>query len=116
MFSGSLPKQLGDLVNLKDLQLQNNRFTGAIVCSSIHALYVLLTFSLLFAGELPKELPVSLEVLILGDSDDNTNKFTGGIPSEWGLLTNLKRLEMIACGLGGEICMLRTTYESWRCT
>ena len=28
-------------------------------------------------------------------------KFTGGIPSEWGSLTNLKSLDMRYCGLDG---------------
>jgi len=72
----------------------------------------------LFAGELPKELPVSLEVLILGDYDDNTNEFTGGIPSELGALTNLKELKMVACDLHGEICMspsyIRTNAYTFR--
>ena len=61
------------------------------------------------AGELPKQLPTSLEVLTLGVYSDNTNKFTGGIPSEWGALTNLKELEMAFCGLDGK--PLRTRPE-----
>ena len=44
-------------------------------------------------------------MLNLGIDDRNTNKFTGGIPSEWGALTNLKELKMVACGLDGELCM-----------
>ena len=47
-------------------------------------------------------LPTSLEVLNFGERYDNTNKFTGGIPSEWGALTNLKSLKMVACGLDGK--------------
>ena len=39
-------------------------------------------------------LPVSLEVLNFGVNYGNTNKFTGGIPSEWGALKNLKELKM----------------------
>ena len=62
------------------------------------------------AGVLPKQLPVSLEELNLGQFDDNTNKFTGGIPSEWGALTNLKKLRMVNCGLDGEIFMPRTAF------
>ena len=46
-------------------------------------------------------MPPSLEVLSLGEYDDNTNKFTGGIPTEWGSLTNLKELKMAYCGLSG---------------
>ena len=65
----------------------------------------------LLAGELPKQLPTSLEVLTLGeysDYSDNTNKFTGGIPSEWGALTNLKSLKIVACGLDGKPLSIRT--------
>ena len=46
-------------------------------------------------------MPPSLEVLNLGDNSQNNNKFTGGIPAEWGSLTNLKELKMVKCGLDG---------------
>ena len=46
-------------------------------------------------------MPPSLEVLNLGEYSWNTHKFTGGIPTEWGSLTNLKELEMANCGLTG---------------
>ena len=48
------------------------------------------------AGPLPKLMPPSLETM-----DLTSNKFTGGIPSEWGSLTNLKELKLAACGLDG---------------
>ena len=48
------------------------------------------------AGTLPM-MPPSLEVLNMYDA----GKFTGGIPSEWGSLTNLKSLDMYDCGLDG---------------
>ena len=57
---------------------------------------------MLFAGELPKELPISLEVLVVSG-----NKFTGGIPSEWGAFTNLKELKMVGCGLDGKALSTR---------
>ena len=41
-------------------------------------------------------MPISIEILNL-----NYNKFTGGIPSEWGSLTKLKSLNMCYCGLDG---------------
>ena len=72
---------------------------------------VFITFALFFLpGPLPKQLPVSLEVLDLsGGADetryggqDNRHKFTGGIPSEWGALTNLKELKMPNSGLDGK--------------
>ena len=53
-------------------------------------------------------LPISLEVFNLGDDWENTNKFTGGIPSEWGALANLKVLKMVACGLDGKLLSTRT--------
>ena len=46
-------------------------------------------------------MPPSLEELILDGGYDTPHKFTGGIPSEWGSLTNLKKLSMVRCGLDG---------------
>ena len=46
-------------------------------------------------------MPPSLEILNLGYDRYNTNKFTGGIPAEWGSLTNLKELKLARCGLDG---------------
>ena len=54
------------------------------------------------SGELPKELPVSLEVLDVSGTDRNPHKFIGGIPPEWGALTNLKELKMARCSLDGK--------------
>ena len=60
------------------------------------------------AGPLPKVMPVSLEILNLGDNYRNNNKFTGGIPAEWSSMTNLKELQMASCGLDGEfVCTIR---------
>ena len=42
----------------------------------------------------------SLEELVL-DGLRLPHKFTGGIPAEWGSLTNLKKLSMRNCGLDG---------------
>ena len=61
-------------------------------------------------------LPTSLEVLDVGGmyydshvngSVYNPHKFTGGIPSEWGTLTNLKELKMANCGLDGKLLSTR---------
>ena len=35
-FVGELPKELGNLVNVKCLELQRNGFAGTIVCPSVH--------------------------------------------------------------------------------
>ena len=44
-------------------------------------------------------LPPSLEIL-----NASVNMFTGGIPKEWGSLTNMKQLIMSSCGLDGAVC------------
>ena len=59
---------------------------------------------------MPKVLPASLEVLDLSGRDGNWSNyphhtFTGGIPSEWGALTNLKELKIAHCGLDGKPLM-----------
>ena len=46
-------------------------------------------------------MPPSLEELILDGAYSEPHKFTGGIPPEWGSLTNLKKLSMKFCGLDG---------------
>ena len=43
-------------------------------------------------------MPPSLEQL---DLSGPFQKFTGGIPTEWGSLTNLKKLRVARCGLTG---------------
>ena len=101
---GTITADVAIFTKLKKLQLKAMGLDGK-TCMSQHTCVVrLLSFPSRFAGELPKLLPVSLEVLNLGD------EFTGGIPSEWGALTNLKELRMVACGLDGELCMPQHTY------
>ena len=46
-------------------------------------------------------MPPSLEKLNLGVGYAETNKFSGGIPTEWSSLTNLKELKMAYCALSG---------------
>ena len=57
-------------------------------------------------------LPTSLGVLDLSGGDPRftgtPHKFTGGIPPEWGALTNLKELKMAFCGLDGKLLSTRT--------
>ena len=107
----TLPSNIGELGDdITELNLRYCSLTGPR-STRTERLRILLTnlqtLSLL-SGALPKVLPVSLEVLNLGDSNSNTNKFTGGIPSEWGALTNLKELTMANCGLGGKLLSTHT--------
>jgi hypothetical protein len=53
-------------------------------------------------------LPTSLEVLDVSGLYRTPHKFTGGIPSEWGALTNLKELKMAYCGLDGKLLSIRS--------
>ena len=47
-------------------------------------------------------MPVSLEILNLSGMWGRTpHAFTGGIPTEWSSMTNLKELHMRYCGLIG---------------
>ena len=62
-----------------------------------------------FPGELPKQLPVSLEVLqVSGPGEEHWHKLTGGIPPELSAQkTNLKQLGMYNCGLDGKLLDIR---------
>ena len=62
------------------------------------------------AGPLPKVMPVSLEILNLSGGEFKPHKFTGGIPAEWSLMTNLKELKMANCGLDGGSWFLQIYY------
>ena len=54
-------------------------------------------------------MPTSLEILNMNQA----GKFTGGIPAEWGSLTNLKELKMAACGLDGAcLCCINSLREA----
>ena len=110
-FAGQLPKELGKLVNLKVFNARSNMLRGGLSTRSERFNFATEIDVAFYAGPLPNVLPISLEVFNLGGYSNNTNKFTGGIPSEWGALTNLKELSMVACGLGGK--PLRTRPTTW---
>ena len=68
---------------------------------------------------MPKVLPTSLEILDISGGDNyvdgrDHHKFTGGIPPEWGALTNLKQLKMARCGLDGAFGSTRSERFSRR--
>ena len=53
-------------------------------------------------------MPTSIETLELSIN----KKFTGGIPSEWGSLKNLRSLNMYGCGIGGAcVCRDMPSYH-----
>ena len=55
IFAGELPKELGNLVNLKELELTGNGFGGEKLLT-VPSIYVVTEFLHFFAGEVPKEL------------------------------------------------------------
>ena len=111
-YSGELPKELGDLVSLKEFNVSNNKLRGGPSTRSERFIFATEIDVFFDAGPLPKVLLISLEVFNLGDDWGNTNTFTGGIPSEWGALENLKELKMAACGLDAKL--LSTRSERFR--
>ena len=102
--------QLGDDITVLDLSYCSLR---GPLSTRTELLRILLTICALFAGELPKHFPLSLETLQFGPDEawhGNSNKFEGGIPAEWGSLTNLKKLNVMKCGLDGKPLSIRTEY------
>ena len=100
--SGEIPPELGNLVNLKTLYLRGNQLSGEIPPElgnlvNLKALY--LTGNQL-SGEIPPELGnlVNLKAL-----DLPKNQLSGEIPPELGNLVNLKELDLRGNQLSGEI-------------
>ena len=110
----TLPPNIGELGDdITVLNLSYCSLTGSLSIRSERFIFATEIDVAFYAGPLPKMLPISLEVFHLGDNFRKTNKFTGGIPSEWGALTNLKELKIVACGLDGK--PLRTRSERVIC-
>ncbi len=100
--SGGIPPELGDLVNLQELVLNNNDLTGAIP-TELGTLANLRELDLRYndlTGAIPPELGdlESLERLTLHE-----NYFSGGIPPELGDLANLRELDLRNNDLSGAI-------------
>ncbi len=100
--SGSIPSELGDMTNLKELYLDGNLLNGSIP-AELGNLENLETLSLVhnwIVGEIPSELGdlTNLKSLTL-----NANKLTGQIPASLGNLTNLEELALGWNDLSGPI-------------
>ena len=106
---GTITADVEVFTKLKKLDLRGMGFDGKRLSIRSERLNFTTEIDVAFyAGPLPKVLPISLEVFNLGDYSNNTNKFTGGIPPEWGALTNLKELKMANCGLDGKLLSTRS--------
>ena len=100
--TGEIPSEIGQLINLKNLQLFNNQLTGEIP-ESIGDLINLENLQL-FNNQLTGEIPESIGSLInLNDLVLYNNQLTGEIPSEIGNLINVNYLYLNDNQLTGEI-------------
>ncbi|KAI9349740.1 hypothetical protein BDR26DRAFT_915408 [Obelidium mucronatum] len=101
-YTGSIPFQIGNLVNLVELDLRRNHLTGPIPAElgQLKSLRYLNFHGNVLTGSIPPELGslCSLQYLIL-----SSNKLTGPIPSEIGNLQALKTLELWENSLTGMI-------------
>jgi Leucine-rich repeat (LRR) protein len=125
-FGGQIPKELGKLVNLIELDLGGNNFTGGIPpelvnMSSLQDLDVgqinlkgeippwlenmtSLRSLILRGNELTGTIPPSLCKLVnLTRIDLSSNTLTGPIPDSWTSLINLEDMTLTYNGLSGQI-------------
>ena len=100
--TGAIPAELGDLINLKLLNLSGNRFTGGIPSElgSLDNLESLTLSSSELTGSIPSELSnlASLKGLSL-----SYNQLSGAIPAELGDLTGLVSLNLHNNQLSGAV-------------
>ena len=99
---GSIPPELGYLLNLEVLSVYGNNLTGRIP-PALGMLSTLRVFSLssnMLSGSIPSELGglVSVDSMYLSN-----NQLSGAIPPELGKLTNLELLWLFNNGLSGRI-------------
>jgi Leucine-rich repeat (LRR) protein len=100
--SGSIPRDIGNLINLQYLDLSNNYFTGTLP-ASLSRLTSLQSFSVYtnkFTGLIPMTIGNLTELNYL-DFDSNT--FSGRIPSTLGNMTNLLALGLSDNNFTGRI-------------
>ena len=100
--TGPIPAELVNLSALNSLVLTSNNLTGSIPAElgSLSALNLLFLNDNLLSGLIPAELGnlAALNILLL-----NSNNLTGPIPEELGNLTSLSHFVLLSNGLSGPI-------------
>ncbi|CAM6018806.1 unnamed protein product [Sphagnum balticum] len=112
-FGGVIPKELGELPNLVDLDIHGNNFIGIIPpeLASISSLETLDLSSNKLTGLIPPELGNLINMVHLNLAQ---NKLTGPLPDELGYLTNLTELDLHNNKLNGTIPpSLATLLNLW---
>ena len=99
---GAMPHGIFQLQNLKVLRLGKNKLTGSIPkeISGLSSLEYLDLFSNNISGDLPEIMGSMINLKVLSLSD---NKITGKLPSSLSKLSNLERLELSDNNMGGDI-------------
>ncbi|KAL6843017.1 hypothetical protein ACP4OV_027330 [Aristida adscensionis] len=100
--SGSIPKDIGNLINLQSLELDRNFFTGSIPSSlsRLKNLVLFYAYSNNLTGTIPLALGNLTELTYL---HLDLNDFRGTIPSNLGNLTMLSELSLSGNYLTGSI-------------
>ncbi len=123
--TGEIPICITDLDKIETLNLDYNRFTSLLPwqLGKMTSLVELRVANNQLTGELPPELgtggvrvtakktAVTTRVPTVQVIDVSNNKFSGGIPDEWGNIPQLTELRAVNCGLTGK---LPATIRDWQ--
>ena len=114
--NGSIPPELGNLINLKDLNLYYNKLSGSIPpeLGNLSNLLDIDLYSNQLSGSIPPELGNLSNLLYL---ELDSNQLSGSIPPELGNLSTLEELWLKSNQLSGsippELGNLSNLYTLW---